>query len=119
MDERRQFIRLGLRMNVSYQLLGTKKSGESLTKDISGGGVRFFAEHLLEPGTQVACTVRLPDRREPIRFRGEVVWARTGRAGDKTLIAGASEIGVRFVEIDPKDQALLVQYAKMYGPAGQ
>jgi len=48
--EHRQFIRLDARLNVSYTIAGTKQLGKALSKNISGGGVRFVAEHPLEVG---------------------------------------------------------------------
>ena len=114
-SERRKFVRLGMRLNVSYRIIQTKKVGSSLTRDLSAGGVRFVAEHLLDPGTQLECFIQLPDRTEAVRFLGTVVWSRAAYSGDR-MLQGASEVGVQFVEIEPKDQALIQQYATLYPP---
>ena len=114
--ERRRFVRLGLRLNLSYRILQTKKVGSSLTHDLSAGGVRFVAEHPLEPGTQLECAIRLPDRSEPVRFIGTVVWSQPARNADKMVATGASEVGVQFTEIDSQTQSLIQQYATMYPP---
>ncbi len=116
--ERRQFVRCPLRLNTSYTILGTKKLGKSLTTNISGGGIRFVAEHTLAQGTRIDVVMRLPERHEPVRFLGEVVWSEPARQGDKALQGYATEVGVRFQKIDPKDLAFLTQYAALYAPPG-
>lgn len=117
MDERdRKFVRAGTRLNLSYTIAGTKKLGKALTMDVGGGGVRFTAEHPLAQGDRLEIALRLPEREEPIRFVAEVVWSRTSKVRtDKTLGAMGSEVGVRIVEIDPKERALLMQYTSIFG----
>jgi len=114
MRDRRQGDRLSMRLNLSYVIAGSQKMGKALTADISATGVRFTAEHPLSPGDRVEVAVRVPDRRDPIRFVGEVVWSRPHRLGDPTLTGPGSDVGVRVATIDPKDQALLTQYAVFY-----
>ena len=116
-DERRQFLRLDLRFNVSYTILGTpRRLGASVTRNLGASGVRFLAEHPLKPGMQLQLVLQLPDRQEPLTFTGEVVWSRARPSGDSALPAGISEVGVRFMEIHSKDRELIMQYAQLYGP---
>ena len=105
--ERRQFVRLDIRQKVSYKIIGTKKLGQSLTKNISGGGIRFLAEHPLEPGTELEVALRVPDREEPVRFIGQVVWSHPPQPS-------RPEVGVKFIRIDPQDQALILHYTTLY-----
>lgn len=116
--ERRQFVRCPMRLNTSYTILGTKKLGKSLTTNISGGGIRFVAEHALAKGTRLDVVMRLPERHEPVRFLGEVVWSEPARQADRALQGYATEVGVQFREIDPKDLAFLSQYVALYAPPG-
>lgn len=118
MDERdRKFSRSGTRLNLSYVIVGTKKLGQALTKDVGAGGIGFTAEHHLELGTKLEIMLHLPERAEPVRFLAEVVWSQTVKGdADKTLGMSGSEVGVRVAEIDPKDRTLLVQYTSMFGP---
>ncbi len=114
-NERRQFIRLNTRLNVSYVIAGTKQLGKSLSKDISGGGVRFVAEHPLDVGARLEVIVHLPAPDMPIRFAGEVMWTRLLTTMHAAGLGGI-EVGVRFVEIAPKDAVLIKQYAAFYAP---
>ena len=113
--EHRQFIRLDARLNVSYTIAGTKQLGKALSKNISGGGVRFVAEHPLEVGARLEVIVHLPSPDMPIRFVGEVMWTKLVTKADAAGFGG-TEVGVRFVEIAPHDAALIKQYAALYAP---
>jgi c-di-GMP-binding flagellar brake protein YcgR len=110
--ERREFLRLHARLNISYKITDTKQLGKSLSKDMSGGGVRFVAEHPLEIGAQVDITLHLD---MPVRFRGEVVWSKPVLKSDTDPLGG-TEVGVRLIEITPKELALIKQYASIYAP---
>jgi c-di-GMP-binding flagellar brake protein YcgR len=113
--ERRQFIRLDARLNVSYTIAGTKQLGTSLSRDVSGGGVRFVAEHSLDVGARLEVIVHLPTPDTAIRFVGEVMWTKLVTKADAAGFGG-TEVGVRFVEITSKDATLIKQYAAFYAP---
>ena len=55
----------------------------------------------------------LPDREAPIACGAEVVWNKATETVHKSYEIPASETGVRFVRIDPKEQAQLMQYARL------
>ena len=79
----------------------------------SGKGVCLVTEGVVELGTPLAVEIWLPDREKPIAFLGDVVRSvpvGTPRPGAKTPTA---ETGIRFVSIDPKDRALIIQFARL------
>jgi len=115
-EERRQFVRVPSRFTLSYTIVESKKIGKSLTVDLGSGGVRFVAEHPLAVGALLAVVLRIPDREEPIRFIGKVVWGRPAHHTDPSLPERGTEVGVVFVEIDSKDRAFLLQHAALYAP---
>ena len=106
-DERRNFNRVGLRFNISYTIVGTKKVGAAVTSNVSGAGLRFLAEHPLVEGDRLDLRIVLPDRTQPVACLGEVVWCRSAAHQ-------AVEVGVRFVTITEDDRRLLAQYAMLY-----
>ncbi len=114
--DRRRAPRVELRWTLLYRIGDTQRTGMSLVKNFSAEGMRFVAEHPLEPGAQLDVTMSLPDRDEPIRFVGEVVWSLATQGTDRALPHGAHEVGIRFTRIDPKERALLMQYAMLYAP---
>jgi hypothetical protein len=116
-EEHRHFTRLGVRVLTFYKIIKTGKVQRALTKDLSGGGLCFTTETVLEPGTQLEIEVRLPDRDTPIVFGANVVWSCPVEGSGKTPSASSAETGVQITAIGPKDQALLLQYAKLNAPS--
>ena len=113
-EERRKFVRSSMRLNLSYTVLGTKLFGKALTSDLSGGGLRFTVPYALKPGAQLDITMQLPERSEAVRFTAEVVWSKLVHEGTAERANQETEVGVKFVEIEPKVQALLRQYGTLY-----
>ena len=117
-EEQRRFIRVTNRLPSMFKIITTGKVRRALTKDISAGGVCFITEELLEPGTALEVELKLPDRDAPIKFLGEVAWSRPIGPAPKSYQNPTAETGIKFVSIDPKDRALIVQYAKLNAPPG-
>lgn len=109
MEERRRFVRLDTRLDIQYSVLPLGSSQPAVTKDISGGGVCLFADKELNPGTRLQVTMKLPNREVPVHFTAEVVWSEAYEVIGKTERQRAVEMGVRFVEIAPQDQAVVMQ----------
>lgn len=111
MEERRQFVRLDTRLDVTYTVLPTATSQTSTTRDIGGGGVCLFSDQVLQAGDRLQVAMKLPGRDEPVNFIAEVVWSEPyeviakGGARQRSV-----EVGVRFVEIAPKDQEAVMQH---------
>ena len=115
-QERRQFIRINARAVAHVKNIKTGRIRRALTKDVSGGGICLVMEKLLEPGTQLEVEMRLPDRAKLITFQGMVSWSRPASGKDQTSHNPNAEHGIRFISIDEKDHAALVQYVKIYAP---
>lgn len=110
MEERREFVRLDARVEVSFQMLPEGEAKRSMTKNISGGGICFFSDEVLQPGTHMRGTVKLPEQQEPLNFTAEVVWSAPYEViGGKETWRGV-EIGVRFINISREDQDALTRY---------
>ena len=110
MEERRKFIRLGLRVNASYKVLETGESHEALTRNVGGGGISLFTEKKLDTDTMLSITITISDRNRPIEFTARVVWsgALILSEGDET--PHLFETGVKFVDISPENHAMILQY---------
>ena len=110
MEERRRFVRLDTRLEVTYTVLPTTKTQQAVTKGIGGGGICFFADSELKPGERLQVAMKLPGREQPVNGTAEVVWCEPyeviGKAGRQRSI----EIGVRFLEIAPQDQDAVMQH---------
>lgn len=108
--DRRKFVRVDSQLPLSYTVIGTDQRGQSKTRNISGGGICFFAPEPLTPGAQIDMTMRLPGRDEPIRFSAEVVWSRLVESPGLASLDYRADVGVRFVTITPRDRVLILQH---------
>jgi c-di-GMP-binding flagellar brake protein YcgR len=108
--DHRRYVRLGLQLPMQFEIVGSHRVGQSQTRDFSPEGIRFTAEQSLPVGTQIEVTLQLPDRKDPVRFVGEVVWSEA-RLEEATA---ASDVGVRFVKISKRDQELLLHYGRLF-----
>ncbi len=113
--ERRQFIRVRTRLTTFVTIMSTGRVQRALTRDIGGGGVCLLTETALGLGTEVKLEVQLPDREKPIACQAVVIWNRTipppadAPEGSKPAL----ETGMSFLQIEPKEKALLTQYAHL------
>lgn len=105
-----------MRLTVTCRVVETQTSTVSVTTNIGVGGVRFQAEKPLAPGTQMELSITVPDRATPIQALAEVVWSQPVRSSTPGHSRTTTDIGVRFLTIDPKDQALLRHYTLLYSP---
>jgi len=110
MEERRQFVRLDTRLDVTYTRLSPTETRKTVTKNISGGGICLFASERLQPGERLQVTMKLPDRAEPIRFTAETIWSEEYEVIGKTERQRSVEVGVRFLEIAPADQQAIMRH---------
>ena len=110
MEERRRFMRLDTRLDVTYTVLPTGNAQQTISKDIGGGGVCFFADKPLAPGTCLQVAMKLPGREQPVHFTAEVIWSEPYEVIGKTERQRAVEVGVRFLEIAPNDLEAIMQH---------
>ena len=110
MEERRQFVRLDTRLEVSYAVLPSDKPKKSVTKNIGGGGVCLFTDKELPIGTRLQVAMKLPDQEVLVHFIAEVVWSEAYEVIGKTERQRAVESGVRFVEIAPQDREAVMRH---------
>ena len=113
MEERRRFVRFNARLKASYRVFPQTQPIQTVTKDLGGGGVCFFAEAPLAPGTRLQAELTLPDREQPIPFTAEVICSEAHEVLGKGTHERAVEVDVRFVEISPNDQADIMQHIMM------
>jgi len=82
------------------------KQFDGLTGGIGGGGLFIESSTPLPPGTELAVEFALPDRPwDKLKARAKVAWTRN-KPERYLLFPG---MGIQFVDIDQKAQALLVE----------
>ena len=110
MEERRKFVRLDTRLDVNYTVLPAGKPQHTITKGVGGGGVCFFTERVLLPGSRLQVAMKLPHHEHPVNFTAEVIWSEQYEVIGKTERRRAVETGVHFVEIAPKDREAVMRH---------
>jgi len=111
--QRRQFFRFECNLPVKYRIVDSMQDAEenkppfveSITKDISGGGICIKVKDEVPTGSLIECELDLSGIHR-IKFYGTV--ARVGmREGDFVY---SHEIGVLFKQIDKKDKEQIIKY---------
>lgn len=110
MEERRKFVRLDTRLEVTYTALPSGSAQHTVSKGIGGGGLCFFSDKPLAAGTCLQMAMKLPGREQPAHFTAEVVWSEPYEVIGKTERQRAVEVGVRFLEVSPNDLDAVMQH---------
>ncbi len=110
MQEQREFVRLDTRLEAIYTVLPSGTPQKVVSKNISGGGICFFADRTMPPGLRLQIAMQLPGREKPVNFTAEVVWSETYEMIGRTQRQRSVEVGVRIVEIAPEDQQAVMQH---------
>jgi c-di-GMP-binding flagellar brake protein YcgR len=123
--QRREYLRLPLKVPVKIRSIDNQELGQvyrsqhqelTLTKDISGGGVRIestetieqgdgievILEENLEKNSVVEMEVTLPEVNRTIIAQGQIAWIN--KVGEKY------EVGITYLNIVKKDQDFIVRY---------
>ena len=105
--EKRKFKRFDAYMSVRYKVADPqKKSGISLSKDLSREGIKITSTDPIKEGTILDLEIDIPDDPKPVFTTGEVVWTKR-LDGDENNF----EQGVRFLMMDPVDKFRVLDYA--------
>ena len=106
--ERRQFERVESLISIKYVAPADKISGNSLTQDVSAGGVGLPVNGKISAGTGLDIVITLPDDRQAtIPAKAKVAWAKRNFEHWKPKYSS----GLKFVSISPSDRDKLLAYA--------
>lgn len=109
-EERRQFIRLNINVDIKYSLMPqpTNKTKSSKTRNISAGGICIMTEEAFRAGDMLKLELTLPQDPPTVYAVGRVSWIKTF-----TIIPEQKErydVGVEFVEISDPDREKVRKY---------
>ncbi len=110
MEERRKFVRLDTRIEVTYTRLPDPDLRSVVTRNVGAGGICFFAREALAPGTLVRAAMSLPARQQPVLFTARVIWSEAYEVIGKEERRRAVEVGVQFVDISPEDKEAVMRH---------
>lgn len=102
--ERRRFVRIPKDTNISYKVIPDPRVKHFLTKDISKGGIRFFAHEFIPKNAFLK--VKLTIKKIYFSFDAvvKVVWIK------EKIPFERYEVGVEFVSIPEKATEYLLYY---------
>ena len=104
-EEKRRFPRIGLKTPLRYQIRGTHEFNNSVTDDISLGGISFRNDKYIAPLTNLMLEIKVLSRvLNPI---GKIVWMSPLPHSDRY------HYGIEFLEFGPDEKNYLSQYIDM------
>jgi len=92
-SERRQFRRIKTSSPIEYRFLNSSRFTNSVTCDISEGGVSFIVDGPVPVGTHLHFEVKLKNRPQPIYGIARITWAA------KEPYSPRYRIGLEFTEV--------------------
>lgn len=104
-EEKRQNIRLNLGLPLRYQIRGSQEFGNTITKNISDGGLSFIVDRFIKPQTHIMLDVNILSRN--ISSLGTVRWAGNLPHSDRY------QLGLEFIGLVPGDKKYISDYIKM------
>ena len=104
------FVRLATRSPVAYTVLHQEAAISSMSSNLSGGGVSFVTHEAIPAGTRLKVAVGVPGRDRPVEFVAEVVWSQAVMTRSPSSDEQTAEVGVRYIQISPDDQELIMRY---------
>ena len=101
MEEKRKFVRIDWPVIVEYKTLDEPFTQDQIVgKNVSEGGVSFIVYERLQKGTTLDMQIQVPFDSMPIFAKGIVMWVK--KVGEEHV--KSFEVGVKFSEIDPRDE---------------
>ena len=103
-------LREGLRVPVQLLVDYRGSNGNYLfdfCKDLGAGGVFIKTDKPMELGSKLDLTFTLPDSKETLRTKGEVIWVQPPIQGRQDLTPG---MGVQFAHFHQEQRAMLKDF---------
>ncbi len=100
-EEKRRFQRLDVPLSLRYKEPVSNLWNESLSKNISAGGIQISVVEKMKPGNLLDLMIRAEEDSEPVLVSGLVVWNDRDYALDSQRQTNRYRIGLKFEKIDP------------------
>lgn len=112
-QERRKYPRVYASLPMQFRPIGEldKLPHETITRDLSEGGVRFRADRFVPVGTRLVVNVLLEGHREPVRSLVKIIWTRKQQYSDNY------EVGCQFVNLPEDARARINRFISHQPPA--
>lgn len=104
-EEKRRSPRIRLRIPLHYQIRGSSEFGDTISDDISAGGIGFTGNKFIVPQTLVALEINLLSR--ILKSIGKVAWSSPLPHSDRY------RLGIEFLELDLHQRNYLKDFIDM------
>jgi len=91
-SERRRYQRFNLHAPLRYEVIGESEFDNTVSDDISAGGLSFVSHKFIAPATELVMEIFIFSRL--LRAVGRVVWANRLPYADK------NKFGIEFIQFD-------------------
>jgi len=103
--ERRKTERIKTPLKIRYKRLSERGlHEESLTQDISGGGMRLKVTNSFKIGERLKTRLYFPDNARPVNIISRVVWRKRRKDSGNAQY----DVGIEHVRIEPKHREKFV-----------
>lgn len=112
-DERRKYPRVYASLPMQFREIGEfdKLPRDTITKDLSEGGIRFTSSKLVPVGNRLVVNVGLEPQIEGLRSVVKIVWARKQHYSDNY------ELGCQFVNMEEESKSRIARFIAHQPPA--
>jgi c-di-GMP-binding flagellar brake protein YcgR len=112
-EDKREFVRLNVLADVVYSRHTSTDPKLTLTKNISAGGICLIVYEPFKEGDLLDLKIGLPQEKSAINAVGRVVWSIEFSILNDSQ-GKRYDIGVEFVDFDPKERERINQYVFSY-----
>ena len=112
-QERRKYPRVYASLPMQFRFIGEfdKLPRDTITKDLSEGGVRFSVDKFVPVGTRLVVNVLLEGYHEPIRSTAKIIWTR------KLQYSDTYEVGCQFLNLSEEGRQKISRFIAHQPPA--
>lgn len=114
MKEKRQSMRIGIKLKTKIKAEKYGFEGEVNSVNISGGGVMVPITRKLPLGTQVDLEIFLPNEKLPLKTKGKIVWTKSFSIRDEGNLPPDELYGgiefIEFTKINQDDEGRLLNF---------
>ncbi len=112
-QERRKHPRVYASLPMQFREIGEfdKLPRDTITKDLSQGGVRFSADKFLPVGNRLVVNIILESRSEPLRSVVKIMWSK------KQHFSDSYELGCQFVNLEEEARTRIGRFIAHQPPA--
>lgn len=108
MNDKRQFKRKKVTLNVDYDISATQKWLDSTSSNISEGGMCLTTKKPLKVGSAIKLKFLIPDSERPVNVQGTIVWNEAFKAGKHEHYYN----GIQFDKVFNDDRDLITKYVE-------